>query len=183
VKDPTTTNGNLVPDSSAYTNFGGGIEGWMTRTGLRRVDVNMMAALAPLDHFRLGPRQGEPSGVYAFERLQAGDPRCADYERTTATRAARLPAYGPLIPGPDCVGFRFLGPPEPGAYEYVIYNYGDDRALRAGYVRFVQEMRHRSGRLVAQSVTYRIHKPPVVCAAGGEYLTDLILRDPLPWAR
>jgi hypothetical protein len=58
----------------------------------------------------------------------------------------------------------------------VVLDYADQRALTAGYSRFVQELRRGVTHPVARAVAYRLPDQRATCAAATRYLTDILLR-------
>ena len=153
IHDPQS--GRPIRPANGLRHLGGGLELWMSRTGLKRVDLYIEPGFLPENHIYFGPKVGQPTGIYAFERVSAGDPGCTEYNRTTAARSAVTPAIPPVIEGPYCVTYRYVGPLNLDHYQYIVLNYIDERALQHGYQRFVQELRRGETTPVARAVAYQ----------------------------
>lgn len=147
VEDPATTGGQLVPKHS-YLAFGG-LEPWLTRTPLTRVDVFIKTPVQGPGTLEFGPRRGEPSGVYAYEEVDPRSPRCPAEGLSAAADVARS-RQG------ECVSRRFVGPLDIRAYDYVQYVFWDEAAERRGVSRMVEELRTRDGTIVARAANYSV---------------------------
>lgn len=175
VNDPATTGSEFRPDL-AYSYLGGGLERWLEKTPLQAVDLYIVPSIGPGNDWLLGPEIGEPEGVYRFEKLKAGDPRCEVYDRVSRARRESRPHVGPILADAAvCVGFRYLGALNLKAYDHIEYSYLDQAALGQGYRRYVSAVVRTTDRqIVAQGVHYALPGHPPICKQENYFITDLL---------
>jgi hypothetical protein len=164
IDDPATTRGELRP-SLANSDLGGGLEVWLEGTPLQAIDLYIVPRIGAGNDRLVGPKIGEPEGVYRFEKLKAGDPRCEVYDKASRVRRESRPSYGPILADTTaCVSFRYIGAFNRRAYDHIEYSYLDQAALRRGYRRYVNVVvRTADDQIVAQGVHYAIPGHPPTC--------------------
>jgi hypothetical protein len=175
IDDPATTGGELRPNMG-NSDLGGGLELWLEKTPLQAVDLYIVPAIGAGNDRLVGPKIGKPEGVYRFEKLQAGDPRCEVYDKASRARRESRPSYGPILADTTaCVGFRYIGAFDRRAYDHVEFSYLDKAALGRGYRRSVNVvMRTTDDQIVAQGVHYAIPGHPPTCQQDQYSIPDIL---------
>jgi hypothetical protein len=134
VTDPETTGGRLVtwdlPASSSEA-----FE-WLLIAKVRAAHV-YIASPGNLDLTQLGPRKGEPAGVYRVERIEPVPPTCRRWydpsfqaEIFDENRQHAI-LNGP--PGTGCFTYQYEGPLESFKYNTVAYYYRDQEFGKKNY--------------------------------------------------
>ena len=85
INDPATTGGRIEP-STFWPTTQGDIK-WLLYAGAEREYVYIVPFGSAEQRWNFGPKQGDPTGMYAYERLPASDHRCKDFD--VAQDAAR----------------------------------------------------------------------------------------------
>lgn len=173
IEDPATTGGSLI-SRSPHMSLNGGLESWLTKTGLSRVDMYIPApALDPHLNNNFGPKLGQPGGAYAYERLPENDPRCRSYVRPPDYSDKPVELKVSRLFDGTCVSLHLVGPLDLDNYKFIEVGYFDVQAEAQGYSRYVQELRRHTGQVVARSVIYTLPGNRPTCTSLGD-LTEIL---------
>jgi hypothetical protein len=151
----------MFQTASPYNGLGNG-EGLWLRTGVARaLYINML----PGDPYYFGPSAGEPRGIYKFELLPDGDPRCADemawYARGASRGLFRANAYVG-----QCLAYSFVGEAPPNAGVFVRFK---DEPLRARGLYRSGERLFIDGELRAAITDYWAINPSSAAERSGQW--------------
>lgn len=128
--------------------------------GLSLPSIDVLVAGRGAYNPGFGP--AEP-GVYRVDLADRGDPGCEAYlAYLERIRPLALEAgfEADFAPAGKCVRFSFVSArPDLQKYSHFIVDYVDESARRAGYFRYVSELRGRSDDVYARAVTY-VFEPP-----------------------
>ncbi|HWQ86933.1 hypothetical protein [Brevundimonas sp.] len=98
------------------------------------------------------------AGVHRISVADPGDPACAAYARYLVTPRADGKPIFPYTSPDHCIAVTFVSDaPDMAAYSHVAVSYVD--ASTRGWFRYVEELRDRSSRVFARSVTYGFNAP------------------------
>ena len=155
VEDPATTNGRIIPSRYWPGYEGVGEARWFNWVGLNRLYVFERPTTPKNQTWNFGPKEGDPEGVYIYEKHPASYPQCEQYRaamKASLSTSSTYSPFSPIVPKESCLTYGYLGELSLGIANFIEISYFDQPAREGNEILLVSELRRGEHDVVARSV-------------------------------